>query len=289
MPKLPVELYIVAISFAISAFLFVQSLIPSKSEVSKRLEELEGLRWDAQSGGRQSALDKLFSENRRGKLKQQLLEAGWYKMTPAKFAFRMIGGCGLGLTTGLGAGFLLNRWDFMAIVIIGVLTFGGAYLPMSQLRQAIAKRKKELQRGLPDLLDMLATTVSAGLAFNQALGYAHEVATGALHEEINAVLSEIRLGRSRGDALKSMADRVRVLDISTTVTAVVQAERLGSNLSSVLTELADEARNRRMMRAEEIAALMPIKMVIPMALFMLPALFVMIFGPVVAQYFSSQQ
>ncbi|MGH7708262.1 MAG: type II secretion system F family protein, partial [Vulcanimicrobiaceae bacterium] len=130
---------------------------------------------------------------------------------------------------------------------------------------------------------------SAGLAFNQALGYAHEVATGALHEEINAVLSEIRLGRSRGDALKSMADRVRVLDISTTVTAVVQAERLGSNLSSVLTELADEARNRRMMRAEEIAALMPIKMVIPMALFMLPALFVMIFGPVVAQYFSSQQ
>jgi tight adherence protein C len=109
---------------------------------------------------------------------------------------------------------------------------------------------------------------------------------GALGEEIRAVLSEVRLGRSRSDALKSMAARVRVEQLSTTVTAIVQAERLGSNLANVLEELAEETRNRRMVRAEEIANLMPTKMVIPMALFMLPALFVMIFGGVVAQYLS---
>jgi tight adherence protein C len=79
---------------------------------------------------------------------------------------------------------------------------------------------------------------------------------------------------------------VRLEQLSTTVTAIVQAERLGSNLANVLEELAEEVRNRRMVRAEEIANLMPTKMVIPMALFMLPALFVMIFGGVVAQYLA---
>jgi tight adherence protein C len=156
------------------------------------------------------------------------------------------------------------------------------------LKQAVQKRKVQLQRGLPDFLDMLAATVQAGLAFNGALGYAADVTTGALREEIDAVLSEIRLGRSRADALRSMAMRVRQSDISSTVTAIVQAERLGSNLGSVLNELAEEARNKRMMLAEEIAALMPVKMVIPMALFMLPALFVMIFGGVVARFMTGQ-
>ena len=280
------ELFLIGIFFTISIFLVVQSLIPSKSDVSKKLEELQGLQWDASRSSHQGALDKLFSEKRRSRLKQQLLEAGWYRVTPAKFAFRTIGGFGLGLTTGIGAAVFLQRWDTMALVIIAVLAGGGAYLSTSRLGAAVKSRKKEIQRALPDLLDMLSTTVSAGLAFNQALSYAHEVTTGALREEINAALSEIRLGRSRGDALKSMADRVRVPELSTMVTAVIQAERLGANLSNVLNELADEARNRRMMRAEEMAAMMPIKMVIPMALFMLPALFVMIFGGVVAQYFS---
>ena len=101
------------------------------------------------------------------------------------------------------------------------------------------------------------------------------------------MLSEVRLGRSRADALKAMANRVKQEQLSTTVTAIIQAERLGSNLAMVLEELSEETRNRRMMRAEELANLMPTKMVIPMALFMLPALFVMIFGGVAAQYLAS--
>jgi len=155
---------------------------------------------------------------------------------------------------------------------------------MSQLKIAVQKRKVAIQRALPDLLDMLSTTVQAGLAFNAALIHAQEVAVGPLAEEIKAVLSEIRLGRSRADAMKSMASRVRQEQLSTTVTAIIQAERLGSNLANVLEELSEETRNRRMVRAEEIANLMPTKMVIPMALFMLPALFVMIFGGVAAEY-----
>ena len=85
-----------------------------------------------------------------------------------------------------------------------------------------------------------------------------------------------------------MAVRAKHQELTTAVTAIVQAERLGSDLSKVLEELAAESRNKRMTRAEEIAALMPIKMVIPMALFMLPALFVIIFGPVLADYMARQ-
>jgi tight adherence protein C len=259
------------------------SLIPSKSDVTKRLEELEAMRWDG-TGTRQQAFEKIFNEKQRTKLQQQLYEGGWYHVTPAKIGARIVSGAGFGLAIGLTLCFYFELWDPTSLCGIILLTLGGGYLPMSQLKIAVKKRKAAIQRALPDLLDMLSTTVQAGLAFNAALIHAQEVAVGPLGEEIKAVLSEIRLGRSRADALKSMANRVRQEQLSTTVTAIIQAERLGSNLSNVLEELSEETRNRRMIRAEEIANLMPTKMVIPMALFMLPALFVMIFGGVAAEY-----
>jgi tight adherence protein C len=262
------------------------SLVPQQSEVSKRLEELEGLRWEPKVTSRAEIFDRLFTEAQRIQIRQQLMEAGWYLITPAQIAARALGAAGVGLSLGLLLCVLLE-WGFLYILLTALLTIGGLYLPFSQLKMAVQERKTQLLRGLPDFLDMLSSTVQAGLAFNAALGYAIEVTTGALREEVHAVLSEIRLGRSRADALKSMATRVRQQDISSMVTSIVQAERLGSNLGKVLNELAEEARNKRMMRAEEIAGLMPVKMIIPMALFMLPALFVMIFGPVIARYFSN--
>ena len=280
---MPIIIFVVAGCFALSAFLMTLSLIPSRSEVTERLEELEGLRWDG-TGTRTQAFERIFSQQQRGKLQQQLQEAGWYHVTPAKMGARIISGGGFGLAIGLTLCTYLGMWDKTPLAGVALLVFGGAYLPLSQLKMAVQKRKSAIQRALPDLLDMLGTTVQAGLAFNAALQYAQEIAIGPLGEEIKAVLSEIRLGRSRAEALKAMAGRVRQEQLSTTVTAIVQAERLGSNLANVLEELSEETRNRRMMRAEEIANLMPTKMVIPMALFMLPALFVMIFGGVAAQY-----
>jgi Flp pilus assembly protein TadB len=276
---------IIAGCFALSAFMLALSLIPSKSEVSKRLEELEGMRFDGTSS-RAQAFEKVFNQEQRGKMQQQLNEAGWYQVTPAKMGARIVSGGGFGLAIGLAMCTYLNTWDLMYIAGIAMFAAIGASMPTYQLRSAVKKRKSAIQRALPDLLDMLATTVQAGLAFNAALGYAQEVAVGPLGEEIKAVLSEIRLGRSRADALKSMSTRVHQEQLSTTVTAIVQAERLGSNLANVLEELSEETRSRRMNRAEEIANLMPTKMVIPMALFMLPALFVMIFGGVAAGYMS---
>jgi tight adherence protein C len=282
---LPLIIITIAIGFACASGLLIISLVPSKSEVSKRLEELEGTRWD--SGlSRQAAFDRIFNDKQRGRLQQQLLEAGWYKVSPAQIGARVIAGGIFGLTLGICLCAYFKSLDLIFVAGLLLMTFIGMYIPFSQLKSAAVARKIAVTKALPDLLDMLSSTVQAGLAFNAALASSQETAMGALGEEIRAVLSEVRLGRSRSDALKSMAARVRVEQLSTTVTAIVQAERLGSNLANVLEELAEETRNRRMVRAEEIANLMPTKMVIPMALFMLPALFVMIFGGVVAQYLS---
>jgi len=282
---LPIVIIAIAIGFSLAAGLLFVSLTPTKSDVSKRLEALEGLRFE--TGQRQQQFEKIFNEKQRGKLQQQIYEAGWYTVTPAKIGARIVSGAIFGFTIGIGLAAWRHSTSLMYIAGIVLFTISGAYLPLSQLKSAVKARKIKIQKALPDLLDMLSSTVQAGLAFNAALAVAQEVAVGPLGEELKAVLSEVRLGRSRSDALKSMSMRVRQEQLATTVTAIIQAERLGSNLAMVLEELAEEVRDRRMIRAEEIANLMPTKMVIPMALFMLPALFVMIFGGVVAQYISN--
>ena len=282
---LPIIIIAIAAGFALAVGLFFVSLTPSKSEVSKRLEQLEQIRFEP--GQRQQAFERIFNDEQRGKLQQQLYEAGWYTVTPAKIGARIIAGAIFGFTLGISLAAWRHSTELLYIAGIVLFTIGGAYLPLSQLKIAVKERKIKITKALPDLLDMLASTVQAGLAFNAALAVAQEIAVGPLGEELKAVLSEVRLGRSRSDALKSMAMRVRQEQLATTVTAIVQAERLGSNLAAVLEELAEEVRNRRMIRAEELANLMPTKMVLPMALFMLPALFVMIFGGVVAQYLSN--
>jgi tight adherence protein C len=105
---------------------------------------------------------------------------------------------------------------------------------------------------------------------------------GALKAELESMLSEVRLGRPRSDAFNALAERCNEDSLTTMVTAIVQSERLGSNLSEVLRELAKDTRDRRWMHAEERASHLPIKMILPMALFMIPSLYVMIFGPVIA-------
>jgi tight adherence protein C len=282
---LPLIIIAIATGFAAAAGLLAISLIPSKSEVSKRLEELEGVRF-ANSQDRAKAFERIFNETQRSAIQQKLNEAGWFTVSPAQIGLRIVAGAVFGLTIGVALAAYMKSLSFIYVAAIMLLTISGAYLPYSRLNSAVKERKIKITRALPDLLDMLASTVQAGLAFNAALASAQDIAVGPLGEEIKAVLSEVRLGRSRADALKSMATRVRQESVSTVVTAIIQAERLGSNLSSVLEELSEEVRNRRMVRAEEIANLMPTKMVLPMALFMLPALFVMIFGGVVARYLT---
>lgn len=275
----------IALLGTISAFLFAISLIPQKSPLKKTLEELEARGMQRDSKGVRT-FDKLFSKERRSRLLRKLMEAGWYTVTPAQMGARIVAaGC-----AGLILSFVLFEFIHLslplAIVISLVMGAGAAYMPMSMLERACEARKVQVQKSLPDFLDMVATTVQAGLSVNAALGYSIDAAPGALGDEIKATLSEIRLGRSRSDAMRGAAERLQQQQFSTTVTAITQAERLGTNISKVLNELAEDVRNQRIMLVEEHAAKLPVKMVFPMALFMLPAIFVVIFGALVANYFS---
>jgi tight adherence protein C len=281
---IPLVIFAITLGFTIAIGAIIYSLIPVQSEVAKRLKRAEAMSF--QQGSRRSdAFAKIFSEKQRGKLAVKLQEAGMYTVSPAQMGVRMLACGGVGLLMGLAFAAAMNDFSLMYIMWTVILAAVGAYLPFSRLGGAAKKRKAAIQRALPDFLDMLASTVQAGLGFNAALNHAVDVAAGPLGEEIKAALSEVRMGRSKADALRGMADRVKQEQLSAVVTAVVQAERLGSNMAQILDELAEEVRNRRMMRAEELANMMP-TMVIPMALFMLPALFVMIFGGIVAQYLA---
>src|SRR5579864_347804 len=99
---MPLIVFIIAGCFALSAFMFSLSLIPSKSEITKRLEELEGMRWD-EADSRSQAFERIFSEQQRSKLQQQLHEAGWYHVTTAKMGARIVSGGGFGLAIALTA------------------------------------------------------------------------------------------------------------------------------------------------------------------------------------------
>jgi tight adherence protein C len=269
----------------LATFLFAVSLIPQKSPLKKTLEELESRGLQRDSSG-VKAFEKLFSKERRGHLKRKLLEAGWYTVTPAQMGVRIVAGGLIGLIFALVLLMVVHLPTTTTIMLSAMIGAIGAYLPFASLDRAIQTRKTQVQKALPDFLDMVATTVQAGLSVNQALGYAIDAAPGALGEEIKAALSEIRLGRARSDALRAAADRLQQQQFSTTVTAITQAERLGTNISKVLNELAEDVRNHRIMLVEEHAAKLPVKMVFPMALFMLPALFVVIFGALAANYLS---
>jgi tight adherence protein C len=271
----------------VATFLFALSLVPQKSPLKKTLEELEsrGLQRDSRNV---RAFERIFSEERRGRLKRRVIEAGWYTVTPAQMGVRIIGGAIFGLVVSLAMLSLLHIAPALKVLVILIMTGVGFYLPLAMLDKAIAARKVQVQKALPDFLDMVATTVQAGLSVNQALAYAIDAAPGALGDEIKAALSEIRLGRARSEALRAAAERLQQQQFTTTITAITQAEKLGTNISKVLNELAEDVRNQRIMLVEEHAAKLPVKMVFPMALFMLPALFVVIFGALVANYVTTQ-
>ncbi|TAM62133.1 type II secretion system F family protein [bacterium] len=284
-----VMLLLIPILGALSAFLFAISLIPVKSPLAERLEALrvaKTLAGPANSTAR--AFELIFSKERRGQLAQQLVEAGWYTVTPAQMGLRVVGGACLGVALALVALHSLHLPFAVLALLCALLVVGLAYAPIILLNGAIEARKAAVQRALPDFLDMVATTVQAGLSLNAALAYAVDAAPGPLGSEIKEALSEMRLGRSRVDALKAAAFRVNQQEFSTTVTAITQSERMGTNIAAVLSEVAEDTRNHRILLLEERAAKLPVQMTMPMAFFLLPAIFVVIFGAAAANYFASR-
>jgi tight adherence protein C len=185
--------------------------------------------------------------------------------------------------------------------IVGVIlaTFGGAqnfllyaiflavvgfFVPDLWLFYAIAKRKEKIGKALPDALDLLVVCMEAGLGIDQAvirIAGEMELVHPALSEELIIIGREQRAGKPRLDAWRSMADRVDLDTIRQFVAMLVQTERLGTPIARALSTFADGLRTKRMMLAEEQAAKTTIKLIFPLAIFIFPALFVVVLGPAI--------
>jgi tight adherence protein C len=158
--------------------------------------------------------------------------------------------------------------------------FLGWILPDQWVKQQAGTRRALLERAIPDTLDLLTICLDAGLAFDAAV---NEVATkvpGPMGQELATTMTEVRLGRSRTDALQDMAERVQVEDWSDFIQAIITSRKLGSPISDMVSVQSAEIRRRRRQRSEEKAAQASLKMMFPMIGCIFPTLFIVLMGPV---------
>ena len=159
----------------------------------------------------------------------------------------------------------------------------GWKLPDYYLRQKAANRIKELGKSFPDTLDLLTVSVEAGLGFDGALAKVAEKSKGIIAGEFRRLLQEIKMGQSRRQALKQFAERTAAEDIRSFVSAVVQAEQLGLPLGKTLRQQSEQMRRKRRQRVEEQAMKAPVKMLLPLVVFIFPTIFLVLLGPAVIQ------
>ncbi len=157
-----------------------------------------------------------------------------------------------------------------------------ALAPPLVLRHQVSERAKRIRKGLPDALDLMVVCIEAGLGLDASiLKVTDELATSHrdIADEFRVVMQLTNAGVPRVDALRGMAERTGVSAVNSLVATLIQSERLGSPIGRTLRMHADQLRTKRRQQAEETAAKAPIKMLIPMVLFVLPALFIVVVGP----------
>lgn len=193
---------------------------------------------------------------------------------------RILVAIGLGLTTAIVLSIVMGNL-FAAGGLGSLLGLFGFMLPGIWLDRKIKSRRTEIVKSLPDAIDLLTISVESGLGFDPALMRVAEKWDNALTREFARVLSEMRIGKTKREALKEMAARVDEDGLSTFVSSIVQADQLGVAITQVLRIQSEAMRTRRRQRAEALAQKAPLKMLFPMAFLIFPALYVVILGPAV--------
>jgi tight adherence protein C len=218
--------------------------------------------------------------NRRVSLEElhcTLQGAGMHDVSPEAFlaAKGLCGGIGVvaGLSFGaVSGGSAIVLWP----ILIGAL---GYVVPGYIVNRRARRRREEAVAQLPDSLDLLAVSVEAGLSFDAAISKLTEHMKGPLIAEFELALGEMRVGSSRPDALKKLAQRLDTPEIAAFVRSLIQADQLGISLGRILRVQATDTRLKRQAAAEERAAKAPIKMLFPTVIFIFPAMFLVILGP----------
>ncbi len=188
---------------------------------------------------------------------------------------------GLLLAPHLAKGILSPMQYFGGVFICLIL---GYRLPVGIIQGKAKKRKHEIQLNLPFTFDLISISVEAGMALDGAMAVVAERTKGALAEELRRTLREVNLGISRSDALANLAKRTGVDDLKSFVTAVNYISKLGGSLVDVIKIQTEAMRVKRRQRAEKAAAQAPVKIMIPLVLFIFPCLFIVILGPAVLRF-----
>jgi tight adherence protein C len=225
----------------------------------------------ARSDGGESAV-----ENTRRRL---LMAGSPNRWTPADWL-------GVKLISALGsAGVIaLLLWPVplaFRIMLIGGAAGAGYILPELWLKRRIAARQRAIRRALPDVVDLLVISVQGGLGFDAAVAHVAAEADNVLTQELSRMLAEMRVGRARRDAMRELIARTEVPELSQFVWALIQADQLGVSVVQVLVAQAKQMRVQRRQRIQQQAQAAPLKMILPLGIFIFPALCVILLGPAV--------
>lgn len=296
-------------------FLVILILFPSgeKNDIQSRLAQLdgEGSTYTTESPVVSQDLNKPFVDRvirpllanmagkrdpkeikraQRSSLRKMLAQAGYPGgLTVAEFVVIQNLFLVIAPSVALAIG-VVAKWPPMKLVMGGIVgLILGILGPRMYLQKLIAARMHAVTRQLPDVLDLLTVAVEAGLGFDAACDKVVEKMKGPIPEEFSLTLRHIRMGQSRRDAFRDMADRLDHPDVSAFVSAIIQADQLGVSIGQVLRIQSDQLREKRRQRAEEEAAKAPVKMMIPLVFFIFPNVGIIIGAPAIFQILEAGQ
>lgn len=279
---------IIALVIGAGSLFFAQDIIGRRLSAAGRRQDLPSgtLR---QSDDERPWFQRLFTPSgaRRSAAREKMMRAGYRSSAavPLFYTARAILTLAMPLAVSITLPILLKNLNLNVILLLTLMSSVlGFILPSAYIDRKIEQRQNNIRNGFPDALDMLLVCVEAGLGIDAALqrmtleiGPAHpEIA-----EEFTFVAAEVRAGRSRIDALRDMARRISVDEVSSFVTVLAHAERFGSSVAETLRVYAAEMRSKRLVRAEEKANQLPIKLSLAVSFCTVPAMIILIMAPAI--------
>lgn len=222
-------------------------------------------------------LGRRFGTENDSKIKRQILAAGMYKLTPRA----LVGYQVLAAATGAIGGVLFDPIQQIGGPFIDTLALAGIgwLIPITWVRRTGRLRMESIDRGLPDIIDLIVVSVEAGQGFAQAMNTAAERSSGALGEELRLTIQEQRFGLPMDRALENLNTRADTPNMRTFARGVIQGERLGVSIGQIMRNIAREMRLRRRAIAEERAQKTSVKILFPLVFLILPSLFIVLLAP----------
>ena len=279
-----------AVTIGILTFYVGNGVVQARRSSSRRLASLQTREEVLSTGISERAIAPIIEGI--GKFALRFTPQGWvnkaqHKLVYAGMSERMDGNTWaairiISLIASLLMFFLIQgafSTPVQKLVVFAVMMAIGFVGPETILNRRIDERRKDMEKSLPDVIDLLVISVEAGLGFEAAMGRVVQAVPGELSREFSRTLQETRVGVSRHKALRSLADRTDVDDLNAFILALIQADQFGVSIARMLRVQADEMRIRRRQRAQEKAFAAPVKLVFPLVLCIFPSMFVVLLGP----------